>query len=392
MKLGLRWCVLLLGIAALVGCGKATQSTVPNDRIDPNAEPYVIGAIFSITGDASSLGIPQRDTAKMIEGMVNASGGIDGHPIEIHIEDDTGENAAAVTSFRRLSSDPKVLAIVGPSRTGTTLALAPELEKAKIPVISCASGLEIVEPVKPWLFNTAPLDKRAVERIIDYLKPKKITRAAIICDNSPYGKSGQRELKTLLPAAGITIVASEEYGPKDAAMETQLTKIKGKKPQTVICWGTPPGPGLIAKKMRQLAMIVPLICGSGVANEKFIQAAGEAANGVVLPAARLIVRDQIPQDNPQKVVLDEYAAKFQEMYKMQPDHFGGHAWDAIQLILKALPETGPDRAKLRDKLEQTQGFVGTDGIFNYSATDHNGLSKDAFVMVTIEGGKWKLLE
>jgi branched-chain amino acid transport system substrate-binding protein len=137
---------------------------------------------------------------------------------------------------------------------------------------------------------------------------------------------------------------------------------------------------------------MPLLCGSGVANEKFLQAAGEAANGVVLPAARLIVRDQIAQDHPQKVVLDEYAAKFKELYQTEPDHFGGHAWDAIQLIIKALPETGPDRAKLRDKLEQTQGFVGTDGTFNYSSSDHNGLTKEAFVMVTIEGGKWKLLE
>ncbi len=347
--------------------------------------------MFAITGDASSLGIPQRNTAQMIEKMVNESGGIDGHPIKIVIEDTAGEPTQAVSAFKRLMQTKGILAIVGPSRTGTTLAVAPLAEKEQIPLISCASGLQIVEPVKKWVFNTAPLDKQAVEKIIDYLRQKGITRVAALTDNSTYGKSGKSEIESLMPAAGIQIATSEEYAPADTSMEGQLTKIKAAKVQAIICWGTPPGPGHVARNMKQLSMTMPLICGSGVANEKFITVAGEAGNGVALPAARLIVRDQIPQSNVQKPILDEYAQRYQKTYGQAPDHFGGHAWDAIQLVIQAVRAAGPDRAKIRDHIEQTQGFVGTDGVFNYSPTNHNGLSKEAFVMVMVENGKWKLL-
>ncbi len=388
-----RWSAFFLGLAALAltGCGKPSGQPTSGAE-GPAAEPYVIGALFALTGDASSLGIPERNTALMVEKMVNESGGINGHPLKIVVEDTRGEPSEAVNALQRLLAKNKPLAIIGPSRTGTTLAIVDLVEKHQLPMISCASGIEIVEPVKKWVFNTAPTDKRAVERIVDYLKAKGIKRVASLTDNSTYGKSGRREVATLLPAAGIEVLLQEEYGPKDASMEAQLTKIKASKAEAVICWGTPPGPGIVARNMKQLAMTIPLICGSGVANEKFISVAGEAGNGVVFPAARLIVRDQIPADHPQKEVLDEYAQRYQKAYNQSADHFGGHAWDATQLVIESLREVGPDSGKIRDHIEQTKGFIGTDGIFNYSATDHNGLSKDAFVMIEVVDGKWKLLE
>jgi len=113
---------------------------------------------------------------------------------------------------------------------------------------------------------------------------------------------------------------------------------------------------------------------------------------VTLPAARLIVLDQIPADHPQKKVLPDYATRYQAEFKTPAGHFGGHAWDAAKLVVKGLRESSPDAAKIRDGIEQTTSFVGTDGIFNYSPQEHNGLSKDAFVMVEIANGKWKLVQ
>jgi len=356
----------------------------------PTGTPYKIGAIFSITGDASSLGIPERNTAQMLEKMINAAGGINGHPLQIIIEDDRGDNAEAANAAKRLIGRDKVLAIIGPSRTGTTLALVNYMEEMHVPLISCAAGIEIVEPARKWVFKTPQSDRMAVQKIVQYLKPKKITRVASLSDNTAFGKGGLREIEKLLPAAGITVLTKEEYGPKDLSMETQLTKIRATGAQAVVCWGTPPGPAIVAKNMKQLGMNTPLICSHGVANATFLSLAGTAANGVVLPAGRLLVWDRIPAKHPQRALLKDYATRYQAAYGKPADTFGGHAWDAVRLVAKALREAGPDRAKIRASIEKTRKFAGTAGIFNFSPADHNGLTQDAFVMVQVVDGKWRM--
>ncbi len=358
----------------------------------PTGAPYKIGAIFSITGDASSLGIPERNTAQMLEKMINGNGGIKGHPLQIVIEDDRGEPAEALNAAKRLIEKDKVLAIIGPSRTGTTMALISYMEKMQVPLISCAAGIEIVEPVKKWVFKTPQSDRMAVQKIVQYLKSKKINRVASLSDNTAFGKGGLREIEKLFPAAGIKVVAKEEYGPKDTSVETQLTKVKGTDAQAVVCWGTPPGPAIVAKNMKQLGIRIPLICSHGVANATFLNLAGTSANGVVLPAGRLLVVDQIPAKQPQRKLLKDYATRYQAAYGKPADTFGGHAWDAVLLVSRALREVGPDRAKMRASIEKTKKFVGTGGIFSFTPADHNGLNQDAFVMVQVVDGKWKLLK
>ncbi len=382
--------IVVVAMLCAAGCGEKPAEPVVPGVEPPTGPPYVIGAMFAITGDASSLGMPERDTAEMVEKMINEAGGIDGRPLEIVIEDTKGEPAETLKAAKRLVEGSDVLAIVGPSRTGTTMAVIEYMEKVEVPLVSCAAGVTIVEPVKKWVFKTPQTDRMAIEKIIEYLKEKKITRIASLSDNTGFGKGGRREIEELMPAAGIRVVTLDEYGPKDTTMEIQLTKIKGTTAQAVVCWGTPPGPAIVAKNMRQLGLSIPLVCSHGVANETFLKIAGEAANGVVLPAGRLIVVDQISPDDPQLSVLEDYAERYRAHTGKSPDTFGGHAWDAVQLVVKALDEVDEDRAAIRDAVEKTTGFVGTGGVFNYSAEDHNGLTKDAFVMVEIVDGTWKL--
>ncbi len=381
--------LLVVGILCLSGCGKEPEA--PPEPGAPSGPPHVIGAMFAVTGDASSLGMPEKRTAEMLMEMINAEGGINGRPVEIVIEDTKGDPAETLKVAKRLVEANNALAIVGPSRTGTTLAVVDYMESVEVPLVSCAAGVQIVEPVRKWVFKTPQSDRMAVQKIIEYLQAQGMKRIASLSDNTGFGKAGLDEIKVLMPEAGIEIVATEEYGPTDKSMVTQLTKINRTKAQAVVCWGTPPGPAIVARNMRQLAMEIPLICSHGVANETFLRTAGEAANGVVLPAGRLIVVDQIARDDPQAAVLEEYAQKYEAEFGQAADTFGGHAWDAIKLVALAIGQAGDDRAGIRDALEQTEGFVGTGGVFNFSAEDHNGLSKDAFVMVTVADGKWKLI-
>jgi branched-chain amino acid transport system substrate-binding protein len=125
-------------------------------------EPYKVGAVFAITGPAAWLGEPERNSVKMLQEEINAKGGINGHPLELVIEDTVGEETRAVLAVNKLINKDNVLAIVGPSRSGTTMAVIPIVEKAEVPLISCASAQEIVTPVKKWVFKTAQNDSDGV--------------------------------------------------------------------------------------------------------------------------------------------------------------------------------------------------------------------------------------
>lgn len=354
--------------------------------------PYLIGAVFDVTGPASPLGTPERDTMLLIQDQVNKAGGINGHPVKFICYDNGSEETKCVMAVKKLLESDKVKVIIGPSTTGTTLAIANLCQNARVPLISCAAGIKITQPTKPYVFKTAQSDMHAVAKVVDYLKAHRLTRIGFINDSNAFGASGREQMEQQARRAGITLVDEESFGKDDKNMTVQLTKIKAKNPQAVVCWGTNPGPAIVARNMKDLKMGMPLVMSHGIANKKFIELAGPAANGVVFPAGRLIVANAIPNNDPQKKTLLGYAAAYRKSGKGDPDTFGGHAWDAAQLVLAAMRKVGDDPARLRAEIERTKKFVGISGVFNMSPQDHNGLSKDAFVMVTIRNGKWVLLK
>jgi branched-chain amino acid transport system substrate-binding protein len=353
---------------------------------------YKVGALFAVTGPAAWLGTPERNTAKMIEEEVNAAGGINGHPLEIIIEDTVGDATRTVTAAKKLITKDEVLAIVGPSRSGTTMAVIPIVEEAEIPLISCAAAEAIVVPVKRWVFKTPQKDSDAAIRIYEHMNEEGITQIAIITGTTGFGDQGRQQLKKFAPEFGITIVADETYGPEDSDMTAQLTKIKAREAQAVVNWSIVAGQVIVAKNMRQLGMEIPLYQSHGFGNIKFAQTAGEAGEGIIFPCGRLLALATLPDDHPQKEVLLRYKWEYETKYGEDVSTFGGHAWDALQLVIMALREVGPDREAIRSYIENTNNFVGTGGVFNFSPEDHNGLDKDAFEMLTIENERFVVLE
>jgi branched-chain amino acid transport system substrate-binding protein len=280
-----------------------------------------------------------------------------------------------------------VSAIVGPTRSGTTMAVIPIVEKAHIPLVSCAAAEDIVKPVKKWVFKTPQSDADAVRRIYEKMKEMKIARVAILSGTTGFGTAGREQLKKLAPEYAITIVADETYGPKDTDMTAQLTKIKGTDAQAIVNWEIIPAQTTVMKNKKQLGMIMPLFQSHGFGNIKYAQDAGDAAEGVFFPCGRLLAVDSLPDNNPQKALLAKYKKDYEDTFKTPVSTFGGHGYDAFMLVVEALKAVGPDSAKIRDYIETKKGFVGTAGIFNYSAEDHCGLDKTSFEMLTVKNGK-----
>jgi branched-chain amino acid transport system substrate-binding protein len=362
-------------------------------------KPYVIGVFCSVTGPNAPLGTPERDTLLMLEEQINKKGGINGYPLKLIIADDGSDNTNAVKSAKKLIEQDGVCAIIGSSGTGPTMAVIPITEAGEIPHMSMAAGIAITNPLKKWVFRTPQTDVLAIGRILDYLTSKKINKVAMIYDSNAYGSSGRDQLRVLAPQYNVTIVAEEAFSTKDTDMTVQLTKIRSTDAQAIICWGTNPAPAQVAKNLKQLGINLPLFMSHGVANKAFLDQAGDAANGVLLPAGKLIIAKDLPSSDPQRKQLIEYTKQFEAKYGRPVDTFGGHAWDALSILVHALKKVNASyddqvafRTNLRDEIEKTTKFAGIGGVFNYSATNHDGLSNDAFVMVEVKNGNWSLVK
>jgi branched-chain amino acid transport system substrate-binding protein len=356
------------------------------------APPIKIGALFAVTGPASFLGEPERNTAQMVVDEINKAGGVKGRQLQLIVYDTQGDATKAVQAATRLIKEDNVVAIIGPSTTGDSMAVIPLVEKAQIPLISCAAGSKITDPVKKWVFKTAQNDSLAVAKIFEYLKKHKLSKVAILTVSDSFGSSGREQLKAQAATYGIQLVVDDTYGPKDTDMTAQLTKIRGSQAQALICWGTNPGPAVIARNARQLGLKIPLYMSHGVSSKKFIDLAGDASEGIVLPSGRVLVADLLASSDKQKKSLLAYVKDYKKHFKAEGDHFGGHAWDAVMLLKGAFDKGADSPAAIRDQLEMTRNFAGIGGIFGFSPQDHSGLTKDAFVLVEIKNKDWVLVK
>ena len=356
-------------------------------------EPYKVGAVFSVTGRTSFLGEPEKKTAVMIAEAINKVGGINGHPLELVIYDDESDETKCVLAVKRLLKKDKVPVIIGPSLSGNTLAVVKVMNDAKVPLVSCAASNKIVTPVvdRKWIFKVPQSDTHAVEKIYDYLLKNGIKKIAIMSVSTGFGASGREELLRLAPQVGIEILADERYGPKDTDITAQLTRIRGTDAQAIVNWSVGPTQVLAVKNWHDLGMTkMPFYQSHGFGSRKNIKLAAGAAEGVFCPLGRVNIPDLVPADHPQKKIIEIYNKAYQAKYSEPLSSFGGHGWDALNLVIDALKAVGPDSAKIRDYIETRTNFIGQHGVFNFSPTDHNGLTKEAFEMVVVKDGDWAL--
>jgi branched-chain amino acid transport system substrate-binding protein len=352
-----------------------------------------IGAVLSVTGPASFLGDPEKKTLEMYVDEINAKGGVNGQKLQLVTYDDGADANNARTFATRLIEEDKIAAMVGGSTTGATMAMIPLFEEAGIPLISLAGAIQVVEPVRKWVFKTPHTDKMACEKIFADLKKRNLTTIALISGTDAFGKSMRDQCVGVAQKSGITIAHEESYGPRDSDMTPQITNIKGKAGvQAVVNPGFGQGPAIVTRNYRQLGITLPLYQSHGVASKQFIDLAGPAAEGVRLPASALLVADKLPDNDPQKPVVVNYTKTYKGKTGQDVSGFGGHAWDGLMIFAEAAKRAGSfDKAKVRDEIEKTKNFIGTGGVVNMSPTDHLGLDLTAFRMLEIKNGDWTLV-
>jgi len=387
--------VLALAIVPLAGCGTTdTGDADTEDGAEEAKEPYRIGAVVSLSGTYAGLGEPEKNTLEMEVDRINEAGGVNGHEIEVIIEDDATDEAQAVSATSKLIEQDEVLAIIGATGTGQTMAMRTEIDRAGIPQVSMAGGTVITADFHPLVFQTPWSNTLVVPFLFGYLQEQGVTRIGVIADSGGFGKDGVDVLTANAPDFDIEIVATESFNAGDTDMTAQLTKIKGTEAEALVIWNAGAEASTVAKNAEQLQLGIPLYGSHGNARREFIDGAGTAGEGFVFPAGKVLKPESYGEGTDGFEVATDFIDRYTEQFGAAPSTFAGHAYDALYLIVEAMGrlDEGFTAEELRDEIEATDGFVGIGGTFTFSADDHNGLSEDDLVLYRVENGDWVVIE
>lgn len=378
---------------ALTGCAARNGAEEVSAQGGESAgEPIKIGVVVSLTGTYAGLGEPERATLEMEAARINSGGGINGRPVELIYEDDATDEAKAVAATTKLIEQDNVVALIGATGSGQTMAMRGDVDRAGIPQVSMAGATVITSQFDPLVFQTPWSNTIVVPFTLKALKESGVNRIGVLTDTGGFGKDGLAVLEAEAPKAGLEIVETQTFNPGDTDMSTQLTKLKGSKAEAIVLWNAGKEAAIVAKNARDLGIELPLWGSHGMARQEFIEGAGAAAEGVHIAAGKILVPESYGTDTDAYGVATDFVTRFTQATGEPPSTFAGHAYDAFHLLVEAARRIEGEitPAALRDELERTEGFVGIGGTFTMSPTDHNGLTQEDLTLYVVKGGEWTL--
>ncbi|MGU9947676.1 ABC transporter substrate-binding protein [Bordetella avium] len=354
-----------------------------------------VGVTVASTGPAASLGIPERNTVALLPKEVA------GQKVEWIVLDDATDTTQAVKNSRKLASDDKVDVLVGTSVTPGSLAMVDVASELKVPMISVAASAKIVEPVdekRRWVFKTPQNDALMASALADAMVKSNVKTLGFIGFADAYGDGWLAVMEEAAKAKGIKVTSVEKYGRTDTSVTGQVLKLVAAKPDAILIAGAGTPSALPQKELKARNYGGLIFQTHGAANNDVLRVCGKDCEGMLLPAGPLLVAAQLPDSNPVKKSALEYVGAYEKAHgEGSVNTFGGHMWDAGQLVVAAIPEalktgakpgTPEFRVAMRDALENVKNLAVSQGVFNMSPTDYAGFDDRSRVIVKVKDGKW----
>jgi len=355
-----------------------------------------IGLMVSATGPTSAIGIPQKNTGDLLPRRIGST------TIEYVQLDDGGDTTRAVQNVKRLVQQDNVDALIGPSTTPNALAILDVIAEAGVPMMATVGTSAVVEPLdakKRWVFKTTQNDDLIAAALIRHMQKAGVKSVGFVGFNDPYGENWLRVFGGLAEKAGLRVAPVERYNRTDQSVAGQTLKLIAAKPDAVLVAGVG-GPGVLPQiTLRDQGYKGTIYQTHGVATDDFIRLGKDKVEGTVLAAGPMLVIDEIAEANPIRKVALGYINAYEKQFGQKPATFGANTWDSWLILERALPValakakpgTAAFRTALRDAIEQEREIVGCQGVFNMSATNHNGMDERARVLVTVKDGRFRLL-
>jgi branched-chain amino acid transport system substrate-binding protein len=391
---GLAAVALVPMMALLAACGGGGSAATGDEA---NA-PYRVGLLLGLTGGAAALGVPEQKAANAYVERVNANGGINGRKLELVTVDSRSDESTAVSSMRKLATQDNVIAVVGPSTSGESVAVRQVADSLRIPTLTLGSAAAITKG-STYTFKCFYSPDISVRAILSAAKDSGAQTVASIAPLNAYGDEGAGAVKSLASEYGLRYLGAERYNADAVDLTPQLTKLKGRAPDVLVSYTVLPQSAIILKNAQSIGLKSLVIQGPGASSQELITKGGSAAEGTLVQGSKSLVNaDLIPDDDPQKKV----AAAFQEAYQKatgeRGGQFAGNAWDGMTLLETALQAGDIDpsdvnaarEALLKSLNTNIKDVPGLNSKYTFDAEHHSSDTLDGVAVLKVEKGDFTI--
>ncbi|MFC4626149.1 ABC transporter substrate-binding protein [Daeguia caeni] len=379
---------LALSVAAVLSLGMSGMASAADDELK-------IGLLLPTSGPLSFVGGTMKQAADLMVEEYKAKGGIGGKPFSVQFYDTESNTTLVGQQMRRLIETDGVDVVLGPTVTGETLTARPIANELKVPLLPFAGTEAVTEPATPYLFSVVPSDRQVAKAMIDLAKKQGLKKIAFLYSADGFGQTGLNVLKQLLDSEGVELVATEEFGPRDADMTPQIMRIRSADPDVMFVWGVNPGPTIIMKNAKQIGFNKPIYNSYGVAVPQFIEQTGATGEGSYVAGTAIMAAKSLPEDDEIRKANIANVEAFEAKYGKPVAAMNGYVFDAFKALDAAITENGgkTDRESIAAALRKI-GFTGANGKLQFKEGSSTAQSPDsgAMVMLKIENGKFVLAE
>lgn len=354
-----------------------------------------IGIDLSMTGPAAAIGIQSANAIRLWPSTIA------GQPAKYIILDDATDVSRAVTNFRKLTTENKVDAIVGPNITPAALAGLDVLQETGTPMVALAASAAIVQPPndpkRRWAFKLPQNDALMAGALVEDMRKRGVKTVGFIGFADSYGEGWWKEFSALAQD-NPKVVAQERFQRNDQSVTGQVLKLMAAKPDAILIAGSGTPAALPQKTLVSRGYKGTIYQTHGIGTLEFLQIGGKDVEGTLFPTGPGVVARELPADHAARKVSLDFMEKYEGKYGPNTmTQFAGDAWgaylllnDAVGRALKtgAKPGTPEFRSALRDALENTKNLAVPNGVLNISDKDHQGFDERARVMGTIKDGKF----
>ena len=356
-----------------------------------------IGVVVSATGTAAFVGIPQKNAVALLPMKIGNT------TIEYITYDDASDPTQSVTLAKKLLTEYKIDALIGPSGSPNAMGMLQVMAEAQTPMLAPVGTAAVVLPMdekKRWVYKTHPNDDVISDGLVAAMTKRGVKTIGFIGRSDPYGQNWAKTFEPMAQKAGMQIVANERYNRQDTSVTGQVLKLIAAKPDAVLVAGVAADAAMPHMQLVDSGYKGQIYHTHGSASGAFIQIGGKQVEGALVVGPLLLVPEQIPDSVPTKKVALEFVTGYERLYNAKPPIFAAGVYDAGLLFQHAIPEavkkgkpgTQEFRTALRDALEGIKNLNVSQGVVNMSAQDHSGFDYRGRILLTIKDGKWLLVK
>ena len=343
-------------------------------------EPIKVGAVLALTGPGAGLGQSERNGIVLAEKLINDKGGIRGRPLQVLIEDDGSKADIAKSKAENLIFNEKVKAILGPSLTASTGAVAAITNAQQMAQLAMTGLGPQIELSYKFLYHMLPPQTLNAKAMLEYTTKALKARKIAVLHDSGYGQLVTNALKEQASAYAVEYVAIEKFEVGAADVSTQAAKVRAASPEVVFVIATNPIP---FRNARQMRITQPIVSAIGSSAYQYVGGMGEFAHDIVFPEF-VVGEDPLPHQA-------EFVNLYRKAYNALPKNYEAAGWDALHVLARALEKAGPDAAPEAIAKAIREPYRGAFAAYNFAAPDMTGIELSSYVYSKLVNGKFTRL-